>query len=277
VATEEVDDTDLVEQLTQRQPTRRGKHREPRRFDRTQLRSTNDGKFVLRDYAAHFFRWGWITRQIEPGQRLLDVGCGQEVPLSHVLSKRPGDSPSLYVGVDLNKIDKKPGYSWCRVVDQFNFVDDYAKLGEALGGEDESVGQVLGPFDVAVNLEVIEHMSVPDGKKLLAGFHHWLRPDGMLYLSTPVFDGFAAKNHVHEWTIPELKAAVEEAGFIVEKRWGTFANIAALKKVASPAQRAVMEGIGDYYNSDVVSTFLAPLYPDASRNNLWVLRRDRSA
>jgi hypothetical protein len=116
-------------------------------------------------------------------------------------------------------------------------------------------------------------MQPADGKVLLEGIRHWVKPDGYLYLSTPVFDGKAAVNHLHEYTIPELQRLVESTGWEVEKRWGTFANLPAIKKVARQDELDVMERIGLYYNPEVQSILLAPLYPDQSRNNLWVLRR----
>lgn len=259
-----------MDQVAVRQPTRRGKYREPRRFDRTQLKGASDGRVVGRDYAAHFFRWAWITRQVEPNQKLLDVGCGQETPLVYVLMKRIGDQPLHYVGVDLNPIPNPPGFKWATIVDQFSFVDNYKLLGQRLT---LAVSPPAGYFDLAVNLEVIEHMRPADGKTMLEGIRHWIKPDGYLYLSTPVFDGKAAVNHVHEYTIPELHRLVESVGWEVEKRWGTFANLNSIKKAALPDELAVLDRVGLYYNPEVQSIFLAPLYPDACRNNLWVLRR----
>jgi SAM-dependent methyltransferase len=265
----ELDLDDPVDVLMSRQPTRRGKYRELRRFDRTQLKSGSDGRVVGRDYAAHFFRWAWVTRQIEPNQKLLDVGCGQETPLVYILMKRIGDQPLHYVGVDLNPIPNPPGFKWVDIVDQFSFVDRYKDLTYPGAGE----GFVPGYFDLATNLEVIEHMQPADGKALLEGIRHWVRPDGYLYLSTPVFDGKAAVNHIHEYTIPELQRLVESAGWEVEKRWGTFANLNAIRKVALEDELRVLDRVGLYYNPEVQSILLAPLYPDHCRNNLWVLRR----
>ena len=249
------------------QPTRTGRHREPRRFDQTQLHANSSGRAVGRDYAAHFFRWAWITRQIKAGQKILDIGCGQETPLVFVLTNKVNQLPAKYVGVDLNRILKPTKIAWTRIVDQFSFVDDYLKLWKRTGMEKDE------KFDVAVSLEVIEHMQPADGKKLLKGAFHLVRPGGYLYLSTPVFSGKAAVNHCHEFTVPELQKLVESTGWIVEKRYGTFARLAGIKKVAQKDEWAVLQRIGEYYNNEVLSVFLAPLYPDSASNNLWVLRR----
>ena len=251
----------------EQQPTRLGKHREERRFDQTQLHANSSGRAVGRDYAAHFFRWAWIVRQIKAGQKILDLGCGQDVPLVRVLTPKVSQLPKLYVGVDLNRIPKPTQIAWTRIVDSFNFVDDYLKLWKRTGmAKDEK-------FDCACALEIIEHMQPADGKKLLKGAFHLVRPGGYLYLSTPVFSGVAARNHCHEFTIPELQKLIESTGWIVERRFGTFARINDIKKVAKPEEWATLQKIGEFYNNEVLSVFLAPLYPDSSSNNLWVLRR----
>ena len=251
------------------QPTRTGRHREPRRFDQTQLHANSSGRSVGRDYAAHFFRWAWITRQIKAGQKLLDIGCGQETPLVFVLTNKVTQLPKLYVGVDLNRILKPTKIAWTRIVDKFSFVDDYLKLWKRSGMKKDE------KFDAAVCLEVIEHMMPADGKKLLKGAFHLVRPGGYLYLSTPVFSGKAAVNHCHEFTVLELRKLIESTGWVVERRFGTFARINDIKKVAARAEWETLQKIGEYYNNEVLSIFLAPLYPDASSNNLWVLRRQQ--
>lgn len=241
------------------QQIRRGAPREERRFDQTQLRSTKYGERVHRDYAAHFFKWGFATKHILPNDRVLEVGCGSELPLVNVLRMGGRYNPASYVGCDLNSV---PAYrpAWATVHEKFNFVDDYIQLAT----EDA--------YTIGVCIEVIEHMNVEDGKKLLTGFHTLLTDDATLILSTPVFNGWAAKNHIHEYTIPELQALIEECGFEVEERFGTFASYRDLKKVVTPEHRQVLDGIREFYSEEVAACFLAPLYPDHSRNNVWVLK-----
>jgi 2-polyprenyl-3-methyl-5-hydroxy-6-metoxy-1,4-benzoquinol methylase len=248
------------------QPTRSGRKRPPRRFDQTQLHATHHGKYVHRDYLAHAMRWSWVGRHLDRDDRVLDVACGQEIPLMHVLSGSKSLLPSLYVGVDLNSVPFGGSPKWARILEKFNFVDDYEKLAEKLPESE-------GGFNKIVNFEVIEHMSPPDGEKLLLGLKHWLKEDGKIYLSTPVFDGKAAVNHVHEYEIPELQALIEKVGLKVQQRFGTFMNAQAIKAQALGQDWLTYQRLLDYHGHDTLSTFLAPLYPDASRNNLWVLTK----
>ncbi len=252
--------------MADRQPTRSKRVREDRRFDQTQLRASGHGRTVNRDYAAHFFRWGWVSRQVAQGESILDVGCGQDLPLLYILGNRIQTVPDVYVGVDLNTIPKKSGVKWADIYDNFDFVTN----GKTLEAK-------YTPFDKAVCFEVIEHMAPEDGARLLENFFFLLRPGGLLYLSTPVFDGKAAANHIHEYTIPELKEAIEKAGFHIDRRIGTFASKPAIKRAMAEAGDtagiAKYDQLEEWFGGDVMSTFMAAPYPDASRNNLWVARK----
>lgn len=260
-----MEDIDIVEQMSQQQPTRTGKTRPPRRFDKTQLKSTHHGRYVHRDYAAHFFRWGWVSRHVKRGARILEVGCGQELPLMHVLSGNMSCIPETYVGYDLNKIDLDAHSipKWALIGSEFDFVSNWTDIDQDFRSH----------YDVGVCFEVIEHMQPADGKRLLEGFHALLKPEGTLFLSTPVFDGKAAVNHVHEYEIEELHDLCISAGWPKAHRFGTFASARDIKRAATKEHLATYEALEDYYGGDVMATFLAPLYPDASRNNLWVLKK----
>jgi cyclopropane fatty-acyl-phospholipid synthase-like methyltransferase len=232
-------------------------------FNTTQLKLSGHGRMLHRDYTAHFFRWSFARRLIQPLKKVLDVGCGQELPLFMLLNKNcAGTHTGDYVGVDLNKIAKKPTRQAFNVVikDEFNFVQRWEEL------------RPLGPFDYVTSLEVIEHMEPASGARMLVAFRELLAVDGTVLLSTPVFNGKAAENHVHEYTIEELQKTIEAAGLQVTRRFGTFMNVTQLRLV-SAEHRQTAEALLAYYDNNAVVCFLAPLYPDLARNNLWVLRR----
>lgn len=236
----------------------------PRRFDQTQLHEDHHGKYVHRDYAAHFFRWGWVSRQIRQGDNVLDIGCGQDQPLAKVLSGRPGGNREHYVGVDLNKITKKFHAGWCRVIDEFNFIERHKEL---IGTD-----HVPDGFDRIVCLEVIEHMGVEDGRRMLQAMQDVIVTDGTLYLSTPVFNGLAAANHIHEYRIQELEQLLNETGWFSERRIGTFASMNEIKPVLDEHELRVFNYLRDWFGNDVMATIFASNHPDQSRNNLWVCR-----
>ncbi len=236
-----------------------------RRFDVTQLKEDGHGQRVHRDYAAHFFRWGWASRFVESRKtRVLDVGCGQELPLVRVLTASINTVPAAYVGVDLNVIRKKPGMAWVEAVfDGFSFVDDWRSL---IDGRE--------PFDLVSCFEVIEHMHEVDGRRLLEGVVGCMSDDGRFLLSTPVYDGKKmAANHIKEYTVDELATLIDEAGLEVVERFGTFASWNSIRKACTSQERDLLDETGRFYGGDVLACFLAPKYPDASRNNAWVLKK----
>lgn len=237
-----------------------------RRYDTTQLRETGHGKRIHRDYAAHFFRWGWASRFVQSGKtKILDVGCGQDLPLVKILTASLSTVPAEYVGVDLNRIAKKPGISWVtKIYDEFDFP----------GGGWETIVAERGIFDLISCFEVVEHMHREDGLRLLSGIVGCLADDGRALVSTPVYDGKKmAANHIKEYTIAELQELIEEAGLEVVERFGTFASWNVIKKVCTADERKLLEETGRFYGHDVLACFLAPKYPDASRNNAWVLKK----
>lgn len=241
-------------------------------FDKTQCR---EGQYTPqvshRDYLGHCERWDYVLRSIRWGQNVLDVGCGQDVSLCKALGAQKSfegnheDGRPTYTGCDLNKVPKKPGSPWVTIRDEFNFLE----LCHTLDG--------FGTFDVAVNLEVIEHMLPEHGADLLTCMWHSLKSGGVLYLSTPCFNGKAAKNHIHEYTIEELGARIQEAGFVIEKRYGVFASYPELKKGMLAAGRddlvTLLDQLREFHSLSYLSGVFAPMFPDYSRNNLWVCRK----
>jgi len=250
--------------------------RDERDYDTTQLHESGHGRTLHRDYSAHFFRWSFARRFVKPTDNVLEVGCGEDKPLSKILTGGAAARVNNYVGVDLNKL--KPSNSQrLTFMGEFNFVERYKEVLKL---------QPKG-FDVVVNYEVIEHMKVEHGAKLLKAMLACLKPKGYLLLSTPVYDGKRhAANHIHEYTVPELKKAIEKAGFKVEKRYGTFMDIKHIGKDkpgvevigADDAQlqkaiQLVRKGLEQYFDNDAISNIFGPLYPDHARNNLWVCRK----
>lgn len=242
--------------------------RDNRDYDTTQLHEAGHGRTLHRDYSAHFFRWSFARRFVSAKDHVLEVGCGEDKPLSKILTGGAAAHVASYVGVDMNKL--KPSNSQrLKFMGEFNFVERWKEV------------QALRPegFDVVVNYEVIEHMKVEHGAKLLKAMFNCLRSGGTLLLSTPVYDGVRhAANHIHEYEIPELQKYIEKAGFTVVKRYGTFLDIKHVGK--TPTDRCDMDAIKkvrmalqEYFDNDAISNIFGPLYPDVARNNLWVLQK----
>ena len=267
---------------------RREKHRDDRDYDTTQLHAAGHGRALARDYSAHFFRWSFARRFITEKDDVLEVGCGQDRPLASILTAGASPHVNRYVGVDLNPL-KTSESQRLTFLGEFNFVERHKEL---LRGEHKE------GFDVAVCLEVIEHMLPAHGTKLLKGLLTCLKPGGTLLLSTPCYDRVHhSANHIHEYEVPELQKAIEKAGFTVKRRFGTFMNLKEIGRAApsvqvSPTEKdlnaeevkkrdkelsfAVLrlaDQLSNYFDADAISCIFAPLFPDRARNNLWLCQK----
>lgn len=249
---------------------RKEKNRDDREYDQTQLRANGHGKTLGRDYSGHFWRWSFARRFITVKDNVLEIGCGEDRPLSKILTGGAAPHVNKYIGVDLNKL-KTSESQRLQFIGEFNFVERYKEL---LKGDNKD------GFDVLVHYEVIEHMKVEHGVKMLKAAFAALKPGGVMLMSTPCYDGVRhAANHIHEYTVPELQKYTEKAGFVIEKRYGVFMDIKHQGKAdigdqkLSDAVKTVKSKLAEYYDNDALSCLFAPIYPDHARNNLWVCRK----
>ena len=240
---------------------------EPSRlFDKTQLKLANFKYQPHKDYLGHIFRWGFASTFVNNKTRVLDVGCGQEMPFARALGGSSINTvPEKYVGVDLNKINDPISRKWATVYDEFNYIDNYKKL-----------IREFGAFDLIVNFEVYEHMTHEFGAKLLVAMRKSLAPDGKLIFSTPVFCSSygMAKNHINEVTKAKIESELKKAGFKIIAQYGTFCNWRDVKKIATAAEVATYDALNEFYGTEILGCFLSPKYPQASRNITHVCVRD---
>lgn len=249
---------------------RKEKHIDDREYDKTQLKEAGHGRTLHRDYSAHFFRWSFARRFITTKTNVLEVGCGEDKPLSKIITGGAAAHVNTYVGVDLNKL--KPSNSQrLTFLGEFNFVERYKELVK------------LRPegYDVLVTFEVIEHMRSDLQVKFLKACLACLKPGGIMLLSTPCYDGkHHAANHIRELTIDELNKMLVKTGFVVEKRFGTFMDIKCIGKTDTDrcSKAAVLEvrkALEQYFDNDAISNIFGPLHPEVARNNVWVCRRTK--
>ena len=232
------------------------------RYDQTYLSRKLYGKTIHRDYLAHCLRWGFSERFITADEtRILDLGCGPEAPLARSLmggGTVRGRVPGYYLGVDLSPIKPMVNSKRAEYWGEFDFI---TRADELPGG-----------FDLVTSFEVIEHMEPADGLRLLKIGRDQMTPDGYFLLSTPCFNGRAARNHVHEYEIEELAEFVDAADLEVEARYGTFMSTPTLRRVAEPEVRKIADALSEYLSYEVIANVFACMYPDHARNNMWVLR-----
>ncbi len=151
-----------------------------------------------------------FARKLPPETRILDAGCGDGFFLC--VLRDLGFTEVL--GIDVSE----------------RRVEDCRRKG--LAAEVRSVEETasLGPFDLVLLMDVLEH--VPDPGAALGACRSALRPGGQLYLNVPVCDSFRLRldrlltrrtrlaqsvawdeTHCHAWSARELNRLLSHCGF----------------------------------------------------------------
>ena len=242
------------------------------RFDQTHL-SPDKAWRIGRDYLAHCIRYGFPMKVIKehfgPGARIMEMGCGKEIPLFRTLtcdhSAVKYYKPKVYVAADLNEIMYRPHITGCdtTILARTNIVDDKDKVPDVV-------------FDLIVSFEVLEHMDKPDGLKFLDAMFEFARrkvdregEPGMILLSTPVNGGKIAKNHIYEWQQSELRRAFEQRGGKILEEYGTFSNLRDLARAMDDAETEIWNRLAKYHSPHTLSCIFSALHPDYARNIAW--------
>jgi SAM-dependent methyltransferase len=250
--------------------------------------------FIHRDYIAHCLRWTHVAKYLCEKQRyktarVLDVGCGVDLPLARLLySSRY--IVEQYVGVDYNparKFKLEPFHTGKFPISAYGdqaFPDDL-EVSYPMGSPGSGVyrlniggGEVVEHAlpTVITSFEVLEHVEPSRVRKMLAAMHKLLSPTpgAVAFISTPCWDPKvgAAANHVNEMTYTALGALLEDMGFGIQGVWGTFASQKDYKQrfiSQFGGGQELWSKLSEYYDSNYLATILAPLYPQLARNALW--------
>lgn len=239
-----------------------------RDHDVTQLRYEQLRHQPHKDYIGHVFRWGFVSRHVNRRSRILDVGCGQDFPLLLALGGSSATTvPESYLGVDLNPLPDPPRRKWATVLGKTDVVEARDRIDLA-----------YGPFNLVSCLEVLEHVAPSLSLDFLRALRHLVSDDGKMILSTPVYSHQfkMARNHVNERTKAEVEDDLHRTGWRIVDQFGTFGNYRDYAKMLGEEERASYERQRAFYGDDVLGCYLAPRFPEASRNVTHVCVPDSS-
>jgi len=250
-----------------------------RRIDKSHLSLdlAEERGFLHRDYIAHCFRWSHVVKKLM--QRgtyhksiIMDIGCGKDLPLPRLMyaNRMTGFA---YIGVDMNDLEMpemlqtainngKAEIQLMQRTDASKITDDDLEF---------------PPPDFVTCFEVVEHIHPEILRALLYNVWGRTAPDVHCYFSTPIYNGSAAANHINEMSYNDFGYALEYCGFEHVESFGTFASQTEIKDTADRDCDGAFSRLSRYYDSNVLSTVFAPLYPTLSRNAIWHVKKPKSS
>lgn len=245
-----------------------------RTIDKTHLSldTAEERMLIHRDFLAHCHRWSHVCKHLQKSGAyrdavVLDIGCGREMPLAKLLFVNKM-GVKKYTGVDCNRFDipeMLQSKDWVSVWGE----TDFCKLDTA----DVSAADGTPP-NTLVCFEVLEHVTPGHARRMLEHAHALMADDGVFFVSTPCYNGSAAGNHINEMSYKALGKMVCDAGFFISGHWGTFASIRDYEsQLRVDGHGPLFDSLRAYYDTNVLATIFAPLYPHLSRNVLWRLRK----
>lgn len=239
-------------------------------YNKTQLTPQNEFERHIyhRDQFAHYFRWSHVLKNAKVGQTILDFGCGSGEMLE--VFYRNKYRPEKYIGLDIRKQTIEQNSEKFKKL-------DFAEFRQADLCEEIDLGET---FDVITCFEVFEHIGHKNADAFLDNIAYHCNENTIVYLSTPNYDPRvgAANNHllgpekeIGEWDHAELEDKLSEF-FIIEKKYGTFASIRDYKHLMNDWQKQMYDTLSAYYDTNILACLMAPMFPDQSRNTLWVMK-----
>lgn len=245
-------------------------------YNKTQLNpdTTFERHVYHRDQFAHYLRWTHVLKRAKIGMRICDFGCGTSMNLAEVFY-RNRYKPELYLGLDIrdlnNKGNKLTELNWCKFI-KTDLVNDLNI-------------ELYKDFNMITSFEVIEHIGKQNADKFLSNMSSLGNEDTIFLISTPIYDENvgAADNHIYdsgdnrgksiqEFKFNELKDLLEKY-FIIEEKYGTFASQRDYKQYMNPCQQYIFNELNKYYDSNLISNIMAPMFPEQSRNCIWILKK----
>jgi 2-polyprenyl-3-methyl-5-hydroxy-6-metoxy-1,4-benzoquinol methylase len=247
---------------------------------RSFYRQLGDGYFTNLD-VMNYIQHLKAVQMMKPGWRVLDVCCGRGLllPLMRWYRKDIGE----YVGVDISEANVREAQTRT-AYKQIDHETYYPFPHRWVICNSAEMSQYLQPgyFDFAVYTSSIEHIHKDAGEQSLRECAKVMKPGATLFLSCPNTpegqDGYDTqyRAHVYEWKLPELRTALSDAGFVIEREYGLVIGKRQLRnavKALGPQVRLVLQPLLDYLPGEFATACLATPFPEASKEVLLIARK----
>jgi cyclopropane fatty-acyl-phospholipid synthase-like methyltransferase len=250
---------------------------EKKKYNTTDLdpETTFERHVFHRDQFAHYLRWTHILKESNIGETIVDFGCGKGNLLEVLYRNRK--KQKHYIGIDIRK----------QTIDQAN--EKYSNVSWAYFYADDLIFPTMDYTefcaDKVCSFEVLEHVGKQNVDRFLENFKSCGNDCATYYLSTPNYDENvgAADNHtydsgdgrgvaIQEFTHQELEFHLSKHFTIIDK-FGTFASQKDYKPLLNDWQTQMFNELQRYYDTNLISNIMAPMFPEAARNTLWVMKK----
>ena len=223
--------------------------------------------FIHRDYIAHCLRWTHVAKYLNLKARyktanIVDVGCGKDMPLARMLMTMRM-APEHYLGIEYNKMEVPEMFKNTKFKPNLVSGTDFCKVTPVISTL----------YNYSTCFEVLEHVEPLKAIEILQHLPKFLRRKSISWFSTPCWDEKvgAANNHVNEMTYEAFGSLLEEMGYKILNKWGTFASIKDYKHelLKYIDWNIMFTKLSGYYDTNYLATIFAPMFPAQSRNCLW--------
>ena len=203
---------------------------------------------------------------------VLNIGAGDLWDLHVFISgKKVKKSTVLrsYTAIDIIDVPSPFGKKLSEQISYVGVKQDMIK-DNSIPLDDESV-------DVVICTEFIEHIDKKSAIAVLDEAYHVLRPDGMLYITTPNREQTTRtdKYHIYEWAVEELDNELYRIGFDVCDIFGTYIDQRTFAKCNAEEQRIpkrLVKEFKDRFTANFFRLIVATPYPEYS-NGIAVYAR----
>ena len=206
-------------------------------------------------------------------QVVVDVGCSEGTFLKFWYNnmQQPGKQKVHYTGIEVLEESIAKAREHFKSRDHIKFVQADMMKTRLREIHPETA-------DVVLLLEVIEHVGQQSARELLEDTFHILRPGGIVCISSPNPQKHLGQqfvwidNHLYEFSLPEMKDEITNAGFEICDVAGWYADLPTLKREFTPEQEKVYEQF-KLLGTQMATSLMAHLMPEVAKHYTIVARK----